>query len=265
MQGVSVSYIVSTMDRSDLHFIDEIFSDVIFDEIEYEIIVVNQSKQYSIPGSFPKITIVNTQDTGLSKSRNLGLRYASFEIVHFLDDDVKVDSRVQTVYHYLLKSEASVVTGIMLNHAFQESKDYKKNFFSHNYFSIMRVSSMECLFKKEVFSKGIRFREDFGLGSKRYQTGEENILLSDCLKLDFKVEFVPLPTVIHDDSLRDNARYVSLDMMEANGAVFSKIYGKLLSIIISFIWLGRKLIVPKSKFSLFIKSYCSMIKGIIKA
>ena len=264
MRKISVSFIVSTMNRSDISFIDKIFSEININDFKHEIIVVNQSKAKRIKTNNDNIIVINTSETGLSKSRNLGLVSAKNDIIQFLDDDVIIKKTSLKAYEYLIKSDLSILTGIILNYTNLPVKKYRSNLFSHNFFSIMKVSAMECIFKREVFSKGIKFNEDFGLGSKKHQTGEENIILSDCLKSNFIIKFIPIPMLLHNDVDRDKNKYFNIDIMKANGAVFSNIYGKFLSIIISFFWLLKKIIFTNYDNKLFFKSYSLMINGILK-
>lgn len=264
MQKMTVSFIISTMNKSDITFINEIFSEINLNDFKYEIIVVNQSKTENLNSNNVNVNVINTRDTGLSKSRNIGLLIAKYDIIHFLDDDVIIKKNAFSAYEYLFESNLSILTGIMLNPYNLPVKKYKSNMFFHNFFSIMKVSAMECIFKREVFLGGVKYNENFGLGSNKYETGEENIILSDCLKSNLKIGFNPIPMIIHDDLNRDQNKYFNIDIMKANGAVFSNIYGKILSIIISFFWLLKKIIFQKKNSNkLFFKSYIFMINGIL--
>ena len=99
--------------------------------------------------------------------------------------------------------------------------DYKRKIFSHNMFSLMKVSSIEYVLR---YSRDLPwFDTSFGLGSK-YPIGEENIFLTDLLKSGFKITYLPNYLCSHIDITHTGDEFsVSKSLTRLN--VFQRIYG----------------------------------------
>jgi glycosyltransferase involved in cell wall biosynthesis len=242
-----ISFVISTMNRDSLDFIEPMFLDTDLSLLSYEIIVINQSLDERIiiksinASKFFNVKIVNTQTKGLSRSRNLGIEIAQGSIILFLDDDITIiGSGLQEAIRYLDKnSTIDVITMQMVdaNHNLCK-KSYSMSSKSHDSLTVFKISSMECMFRKRVFEKGIRFDTRFGLGSKTYNSGEEVILLSDILSLKMHITYLPIKFIIHhDDAI---GKYMNIEGMYSRGAAFHRIFGSFVSLFFLILWVINK-------------------------
>lgn len=143
-------------------------------------------------------------DKGLSKSRNLGIKFSTADICIIADDDLTyVDNYEQIIlnaYRKYPKADiiAFYVESLNLDRKTSVQKEGRKR-----YLGSMKIASFQITFKrKSIIDNEIFFDEEFGAGSNKFVSGEENIFLFDCLKKDLKIYYVPIQIAIvnHQDS-----------------------------------------------------------------
>lgn len=203
------------------------------------------------------------KEKGLSKSRNRAIELCDSDIALISDDDVVYSDEIEKIISKAFKenSEADIITFQFLkddNTLYK--KNYKKEKFWHDIYTLARVSSVEIAFKVDkVKNKNIKYDENFGLGSI-FPTGEEYIFLSDALKNGLKILYIPIPILIHPDESSGGQFIGNPLLVESKGALFYRIFG-IKSYIISLIFTFKKNKLAKLSF---IEFYKLMLKGIKK-
>src|SRR5690606_13737125 len=91
----------------------------------------------------------------------------------------------------------------------------------------------------------------------KYNTGEENIFLNDCLKKGLKIKYEPIPIVIHPYD--NSGRVYNEKNMYSKGAVFARLFG-LKGLAYDLLFSLRKLPDYRNQMS-FINLLKNMIKG----
>lgn len=209
-------------------------------------LIINQSNNMNNFNE-GKVRMYNFNEVGLSRSRNRAIENAEGEISIIADDDIKYKLGSFDIIRdkFNANPEADIITFQVETPDKKPYKGYSNNEFWHNKRTIMKVSSIEIAFRsKKVLESGIRFDENFGLGSK-YQSGEENIFLLDCLNKGLKVKYVPIPIVIHDVESSGSLR--SQSSIYSKGALFTRLFGWK-SNFINFIFVFKKYNLYKNTF-----------------
>jgi len=186
-----------------------------------QLIKLNKSK-YNLENVF------SFKEKGLSRSRNRALELCHCDIALLGDDDVTYIDNIEEVIKKAFKEnpDADIITFQATTPTGKLFKNNYKNYpFVHNARSIMRVSSIEIAFRvASVKRVGLKFDEDFGLGS-RFPTGEEVIFLHDAIKRGLKAIYVPTPIVSHPKE-SSGAELSNPKLLKAKGALFYKLFRK---------------------------------------
>lgn len=191
--------------------------------LSFPYLVINQITENDLPASCDTHTI-NTTSKGLSISRNLALQYASSHICLLSDDDLTYLPNLgnKVIEAFNSYPDADIITFKIINADGSDYKDYSKVPFYHNHRTIMKVSSVEIGFRRNIVDDGIFFDENFGLGAK-WPTGEENIFLSDALKNGKKILYCPIEIVCHPQ-LSSGFDYNNKRLAYAKGAMLHRIF-----------------------------------------
>ncbi|EUJ48381.1 glycosyltransferase family 2 protein [Paenilisteria rocourtiae] len=197
-----------------------------------EVILVLQQEQDTwsevLAGYKLTTRVVMMQERGLSKARNLGLEYATGDIVTFGDDDCWYAP--ETFEHVVASFQTGkdVISFNMydpdrqqfgrLQHI-QTSKFLTKR-------ELMSRSSIEIFVKRSCLEKNeagpaIRFDEVFGLGAT-YISGEENIFLSDLFRQGYVTYFHPECLVYH--AVQPRITRLTEAQMLSKGPLFKRMY-----------------------------------------
>jgi hypothetical protein len=193
---MEVDLLISTMNREDLLFLEDIYSELGFTP---KTVIVNQSIVGKRILEDSKYKIINSNELGLSRSRNLAIQNAVHDIGVIADDDVKFltgfDDKVK--YYHSIYPDYSILIFKVIS---DNGKDFRKYFDGIKDIDIyraMNVCSIEITFKrKDIIEKNIKFDEGFGLGAK-IESGEEWVFLSDAILKGLKVKFIPEYIVFH--------------------------------------------------------------------
>ena len=122
----------------------------------------------------------------------------------------------------------------------------------------MKVSSIEIAFRRDrIIQNKLYFDLRFGLGSD-FPTGEEVIFLSDALKMNLKIKYIPKVIVIHPAQSSGGAYTNNPKLIQAKGAMFYRIFG-FWGYFISILFAVKKF--NSSNYSL-LNFFMLMIKGI---
>ena len=180
------------------------------DGIELELIVVAQGNFIEIKKivndfkNILNIILIESNEKGLSRARNIGLSYIQGSIVVFTDDDCWYPPNI--FEKICPKIEDSQICTFQIfdperNELFKNYPTVKTK--HQSIFKTFKVSSIEIFINvKDLGIENIIFDESFGLGAK-YPSGEENILLLDLIKKNYKINYYPEVVVFHPITEKD--------------------------------------------------------------
>lgn len=227
-----IEIIVATMHRRNLHFLNEIFPH--HDLKKLQILVVNQTDFEPLLSDFPNIRVINTDEKGLSNSRNLGIKNARTEIVLLTDDDVVFDKVfLETVLDgFSLHKNATAIkfrTKGLDGNYFKKYSEKPRTQLSD--LDILSTMSIELVYNlKHIKSKGLKFNILFGLGTD-FPLGEEQLFLKLLKNKGLEVAYFPKTIVFHPE--HKNSDIISFSQYWTTiGAIYSEMFRKT-----KYIWL----------------------------
>lgn len=199
-EEMSLEILISTMNRSDLGFLDTMFKHVDIDD--FLILVINQidSNSLLLVSSKENIRVINSFEKGLTNSRNLAIENAKGTLCLIADDDVTyLKGLKETIINaYDKHEEADMVTFKMINDKGKLFREYT-NQSIHDKKSIELVNSVVITFKREnLLVSSARFDPLFGLGCI-FPTGNEFVFLNNCLEEKLKLYFQPEVILSHPE------------------------------------------------------------------
>lgn len=257
---MKVEILISSVNSKILRYLDNFRPE---NELEYLIInQISEDRQILSAGDIDRddIRIFNYHESGLSCSRNRALELARGDICLLADDDVRyIPEAISRVREIFATDRPDVATFCMLYPDSSPARRYPDRIVKHNLLSIMKVSSVEIAFRREVIvGKNIRFDEKFGLGGI-FPSGEENIFLRQCLIKKLQVKFYPINLVIHDSS-KKSGKLDDLSFARAKGAMFARMF-PLTAPLWSLLFACKKIPYFARRYTLW-KYYKSMLAGI---
>lgn len=223
---MKIEFLVSTMNRKDLSFLDAMFQHNNISNIN--VLVINQCINIEIPTIetlHENVRVISVKDKGLSKSRNLGLRNAIGDIVLPTDDDVVYEPDIVGILTNAFESNKDVdlLTFQIRKKSGGFLKKYRDHAYNHTMRSILQVASVEiALRRNEIARYDVVYNEFFGLGAT-YPTGEENIFLKELLKKKVRMRFVPYTIASHPDMT--SGALLDRRGLFNKGAVFANLWG----------------------------------------
>ncbi len=219
---MEVEFLVATTDRTDAIFLSRMFSNI--NELNYSVLVINQCINVDVKTANEKVPqFYNTAEIGLSKSRNMALKYSKGDILVFSDDDVIYKANaVLDIRASFEEYDADIITFRIQTPDGKPYKNYREDIFKYTPFNILRISSIEIALRKNSFTDDeAHFDELFGLGS-RFPTSEENIFIADCLKMKKRIMAIPKTIVIHPSF--SSAMKINKNSLIATSAALYRIY-----------------------------------------
>lgn len=245
---VTLEILVSTMNRNSLDFLAPMFiNNNIFD---LNILVVNQtSKDCLLISDSPNIRVINSFETGLSKSRNLAIENAIGSICLLADDDaVYIEQFAEKILHAFKNNQnCDVITFKTLTTEGKPYWNYPNKVVNVKSF-YRKILSIEIAFKTQsIKENNLKFNEQFGLGST-FQDGENVFFFNEIFRRNLESKFVPEFIVEHKPySSSDNV--TSDNYFFARSAMYYKSYGILayfyiIKLVFSLI---RKGLIPLSE------------------
>lgn len=185
---MNIQVLVSTMHQRDYSLLSTM-------NIQTDAVVINQCDKEGVEEfQYNKCSIlwINTTERGLSKSRNMALRYATADICILADDDLIYRDNYEIAIKQSFEQNPKMTILIFQVEGIERKyKNYPQKARSLNYINAMKVSSVEVAFRrKEIIKNNVFFDELFGAGT-RFLMGEENIFISQLLKQKLKGLFVP--------------------------------------------------------------------------
>ena len=261
-KNISLEILISTKDRDNLDFLNNIF--VNNNAHSNPILIINQTQNlnFSCPHS-DNINLINVNEIGLSKSRNLAIENAKADICLLADDDIVYENNFESIIlnAFNLNPCADIITFKMNDFKGNSFKEYpiiKK----HNKKSLSFVNSVVIAFRRNsIISNKVFFDENFGLGST-FQTADEYVFLRNALNLNLNIVFHN--EVILSHPVDSSGKEVASDrILFAKGALFYKYYNILsLLKLIHYLYLMFKF--KYISLGQVINKYLIGVKGIIK-
>ncbi len=153
-------------------------------------LTINQITKENIK-LFDSANIISLREKGLSKSRNKAILNSNAEICILADDDLEyVNNYDKLVLDAYEKYPDADIIAFDIESDNEERKIKSLNEGKVKIINTMRIHSVQMTFKrKSIIEKKIQFDEDFGAGSGKYNSGEENIFLIDCIKKGLKIYY----------------------------------------------------------------------------
>lgn len=233
--------------------------------IKTDSITINQctnediNELFSIPTG--KNRIFSYREKGLSKSRNRAIQNANSDFCIIADDDLVYNDDYESLIldSYKKYCDADVIAFYVesVNKDRPTSTQKEKRI---GYLSSMKIASFQITFRRQsIIDNNIVFNENFGAGSGKYKSGEENIFLFDCLKKKLKIYYIPIEIakVHHEDSTwfgeKDELYF------KTKGAVFYKMSKTFYPFFIMQFALRKYCLYKKD--ATFIKAVKNMYKG----
>lgn len=235
--------LISTMQRTSLSFLSEMFSENNF--LDYNILIVNQtSKDKILTSNYTNIRVLNSFEKGLSRSRNLAIKNAKKSICLIADDDVKYVKGFEKIILSAFKKhqKAAVITFQMVDDKNKLFVNYP-HIVKHNKKTVSKVNSVViALQKQKIISQRVIFNKHFGLGAL-FETGDEYVFLRTVLNANLDVFFEP--QIILSHSFYSSGKDVRSDrLVYARSAIFYKYSG-----VLSYLKLCKHLfLIYKSKY-----------------
>ncbi|MHA7059999.1 glycosyltransferase family A protein [Aquimarina sp. M1] len=195
---VDLEILIATTFKSDLAFLNTLFhKDDGFEN--YHLLIVNQTDDKNLLSSdSPNVRIINSFDSGTTRSRNVAIQNAIGKVCLICDDDTKYVKGLKAIVlsAHNKHREADLVTF--------RAVDDKDNLYTtypkagrHSLQSLRSIYSWVISFKRERLQQnGLYFDENFGINSL-FHPGEEYVFLRDCFKKRIKMYHQPEVIVMH--------------------------------------------------------------------
>lgn len=182
-----------------------------------------------IPGTLMRhdFTIHRTDTTGLSKNRNHALAKASAPLLLISDDDV--DYTAEGLMGIISSFEANPDADLLV---FRFDCNKGTKFYPDHSFSLRQppkgyyTSSIEIALRRNSLAKhNIWFNENFGIGAI-FPSGEEDILIKDCMDARLTGRFIPLTIARHDADTTSHKNLSLPSRPQTRGAIFLHLHPK---------------------------------------
>ena len=244
---LDLQVLVATMHQKDHSLLDKM-------KIKSEAIVVNQCDENCVEDfeyNGKRIKWLSLAERGVGLSRNTALMRATGEVLLFADDDVvysdDYEKKVISTFEKYPDADFIVFNLKSLN---EERPEYmvKKDCRLH-WYNCLKFGACKIAVRKEsILYKNIFFPLLFGGGAK-YQSGEDNIFISQCIKKGLKgyASSELIGTVAQEKSTW--FRGIDEKYYHDKGALFKAMYGKITYIVVLLFEL--KNCFRKNEFSVF--------------
>lgn len=167
--------------------------------VQSDVVVVNQCNHNSIEefdfknkkGQTCHAKFICTTERGLSKSRNMAIRYADGDICQICDDDQTVVDNGEEIITKVYEDnpDAGVIAFSLIR--LDSDKKYPTTRQQLKFRQILKTNSLQITFRrKKIIDKGVNFDEKMGSGTGN-GGGEENMFLFDCYRKGIGLLYSP--------------------------------------------------------------------------
>ena len=216
------------------------------------------SEKYSLPLSKKEFRVVETNDRGVAKSRNLVIDQTSTEYLVFADDDATIESAgLSEVIDYLdSHPDCDLVLGVTNNQFGVPRKRYPEKAQKLTLFNSAKAGTIEMVIRvPSIKRRGVRFDENFGAGAIN-KLGDEYIFIADLLRAGGAGRFLPITLASHAvESSGSSGIGVERDEnLEVRAKVFTRVFGPWSPIMRVIFYLRRNRKIPSiSEFLRFVR------------
>lgn len=191
LKKMTIEVLISCMRQDDTSIIQRsnIQSDVVVinqcDENCYQKLNLKNRKGEEINAEF-----ISSKERGLSKSRNMAVKYSKGDICLICDDDeILYDDYPELIVKAFEENSEADVLAFQIQDA---GKIFPKSKKKIGYIGALKLASWQLAFRrKSIVDNRIEFDETLGSGVTK-AGGEENRFLYDCLKKGLKITYVPI-------------------------------------------------------------------------
>lgn len=220
-----ICVLIATMHKT----YDECLALVLNMKVRSSFILVNQcglDKEYNL-GNNSKI--IFSSNLGLSNSRNLAIAFCESKICIIADDDIVLtDTYLEDILSSYNKNNSDIIIfDFDTEDKVRVCKPLSKGESNVKLLKSLKVASVRMTFKREVFLKNnISFDTLFGAGSV-FSSGEENILLKNCLDNRISIYYYPIIICFVDFSESTWFNGYDSKYFETRGAFSYAVFGRL--------------------------------------
>jgi hypothetical protein len=194
---LDIEILIATMNRDNFDFLNSMFPFANY--WDFSLVIVNQTKGSPLVSQHENVKVINSQEFGLSKSRNLALANATKELLVISDDDViyKSDFESKIIAAFNHFQNPALVKFSSGNDSMKTSQPILKRKTKLNWLDILQTKSIEIVLNKiQIQENNLSFDERFGLGSQ-FGAGEEQVFLASIQKAGLSICFDPQVVVTH--------------------------------------------------------------------
>lgn len=255
---MSIQVLVATMHqkKDDYSLLDRL-------NVQSGAVVINQCNRdeiYTIEYKGNQIVWVDSTERGLSRSRNMAIRYADAEFCLLVDDDeILVPNYYDIIEKAFADNSSASIIRFQIAGIEKQFKRYPTNQQDMGFLKSMKISSVEIAFRrKAIIENNLKFDELLGSGAE-FSHGEENAFVFDCLK--HGLEIIYIPKIISKLHIGDSTWFDGYNKKYfiGSGASYVAMSRKLAGILI-LQFAVRRYSLYKSEMS-FIKAICYMFEG----
>lgn len=188
-----------------------------------------KSIKFTIPPSKVEVSVLETEQTGVAKSRNRVIENSATEYLIFADDDATINAEgLNEVLEYFdANPNCDLITARTTNEIGVPRKNYPSTSQSLTLFNSAKVGTIEMIVRVAAVKRlNLRFDEDFGAGSAN-KLGDEYIFISDLLRAGGRGVFLPVNIAAHatESSGTNPTKTESAEIMSARAKVFTRVFG----------------------------------------
>ena len=242
------SLIIATLGRKkELLELIESIKNSDYETNNLEIIIVDQNEKGFLDKELSKFENLNIKHIhsdikGLSYNRNIGLSYASGDIICFPDDDCKFyENTLNEVSNILLSSNIDFCMGQIYDRETKKDviKKWSKKEFKVNRFNSYFINSSITMFIKKEYI--LNFDENLGVGA-RFGSCEDADLIYRILENKAKGIYTPKIELWHPEP---NYQEISLEKVKNYASGFGYFVRKntdVIKVLLLFLLVGKKTI-----------------------
>jgi predicted nucleic acid-binding Zn ribbon protein len=193
-----IEILIATMNRDNFDFLIPMFPFANYWDLS--LVIVNQTTGSPLVSQHENVKVFNSQEFGLSKSRNIALANATKVLLVITDDDVifksDFESKISAAFnHFQNPAMVKFCSEKSENVLMQKYPKQRKQML--NWFDILNTISFEIVVNRtQLKSNQLKFDERFGLGSI-FGAGEEQVFLTTIKRAGLKMSFEPEVLVVH--------------------------------------------------------------------
>lgn len=215
--------------------------------VESSAVLVNQcgaNSQNQLERNNKNIIVLNRDEKGVGKSRNLALQNSTESIVLFSDDDIVYKEGYADLVEK--EFEAHPEADILLFN--MEVCEERRTYWNEDNHKVTRMNCGRypaysiAARREKLVKSGVKYSELFGGGAK-YSNGEDSLFLMDCLRAGLKL--YSNTAVLGKEEPRESTWFhgYTEKFFFDRGVLFAFLYGKL-----AWVWALRFVLTKKEMF-----------------